>query len=78
MFSRNILFADPDPDPWEAVSTKIILQWSQVLLNLVILDSVVGPNPDPDPRKILGLPDPDPLVRGADPDPPIMKPKIVG
>ncbi len=59
-----------------ASSSQIIRQWSQMLLNLIILDSVVGPNPDPDPRKILGHPVP--LVRGADPDPPIMKPKIVG
>jgi hypothetical protein len=27
-------------------------------------------------RRILGLPDPDPLVRGADPDPSIIKQKV--
>ncbi len=56
MFSKKIFFADPDP--WEAfiTGTQIVLQWSQVLLNLIILDSVVGPNPDP--FKILADPDP--------------------
>jgi hypothetical protein len=41
-------------------NTQLILQWSQILLNVIILYSVVGP--DLDPRKILGLPDPDPSV----------------
>jgi hypothetical protein len=78
--SVETFIADPDQDPWEAPSSQVILRWSQVLFNLVILDSVVGPDPDPDPYKILVLSDPDPLVRGADPDPDpsIMKPIIVG